>query len=169
MKRKRGYVFVGEFTRKVQRGGWVRFPKDWLTLLGDSREVFISPDPGGGKSLSIVAADDFRKELKRMSVKESSNGACRALAEFATLVKIAAYGRMRIPASLLVHAGIQDGVCFAGNVRTIVVTQVSRRSVRRRKVSPPLGRGNCKRVGIPPARRISHERCRPLKNRELKI
>ena len=54
-------LFVGCYTRKVQRGRWVRFPKDWLALLGDKREVFIMPDSEGGKSLLIVAADAFRR------------------------------------------------------------------------------------------------------------
>ena len=130
MKRRFEPVFVGEFTRKVQRGGWVRFPKVWLTLLGEDREVFILPDPNGGKSLSIVTADDFRKELKRMAVEESSEGAYRPLAESATPVKIAADGRMRIPAGLLAHAGMYDAVCFMSNIRTIAVTQASHRSVR---------------------------------------
>ena len=115
-------MFVGTYRRKVQRGGWVRFPKDWLPLLGADREVFIIPEPGGGKSLLIVAADAFRKELKRMAAEESSDGACRALAESAEKVEIAADGRMRIPASLLACAGIHDSVCFAGHIRTIAVT-----------------------------------------------
>ena len=54
-------MFIGCYTRRVQRGGWVRFPKDWLALLGDKREVFIMPDSEGGKSLLIVPADEFRK------------------------------------------------------------------------------------------------------------
>lgn len=118
-------MFVGTYTRKVQRGGWVRFPKDWLTLLGDNREVFIIPKPGGGKSLLIVAAGDFRKEQRRMAVEESSKGTRMTLANSAEKVEIAADGRMRIPARLLAHAGIQDGVCFAGHIRTIDVTPVS--------------------------------------------
>ena len=115
-------MFVGTYTRKMQRGGWVRFPKDWLTLLGDDREVFIIPEPGGGKSLLIVAADAFRKELKRMAAEESLKSVRKTIAESATLVEIAADGRMQIPASLLACAGIHDSVCFAGHIRTIAVT-----------------------------------------------
>ena len=118
-------MFVGTYTRKVQRGGWVRFPKDWLALLADDREVFIMPDPVGGKSLLIVTAEEFSKELKRMAVEEPAKGCRKALAASATLVKIAADGRMRIPASLLVHAGIQDSACFVGHIRTVVVTPIS--------------------------------------------
>ena len=106
----------------MQRGGWVRFPKDWLTLLGDNREMFIMPDPEGGKSLLIVAADEFRKELKRIAAVESSNGGSRSIADSAVLVEIAADGRMRIPAKLLAYAGIKGGVCFSGNIRTAVLS-----------------------------------------------
>ena len=117
-------MFVGCYTRKVQRGRWVRFPKDWLTLLGDKREVFIMPDSEGGKSLLIVPADEFRKELKRMSAAESSYGDNKAIADSAILMKIASDGRMQIPTTLLAHAGIQDCVCFAGRIRTIAVTPI---------------------------------------------
>ena len=50
-------MFVGTYTRKLQRGGWVRFPKDWLTLLGDHRTVFIMPDPDKNKSLLLEMSD----------------------------------------------------------------------------------------------------------------
>ena len=118
-------MFVGTYTRKVQRGGWVRFPKDWLALLGDNREVFIMPAPGGGKSLLIVTAEEFRKELKRMAVEESPKGTRMTLVDSAILVKIAVDGRMQIPASLFVHAGIQDSACFTGHIRTVVVMPIS--------------------------------------------
>ena len=26
-------MFVGCYTRKVQRGGWLRFPKEWLPFM----------------------------------------------------------------------------------------------------------------------------------------
>ena len=115
-------MFVGTYTRKLQRGGWVRFPKDWLTLLGDNREVFILPDPNGRKSLSIAVADDFRKELKRTEESSKGTRTRRAFVDSAEKVEIAADGRMQIPARLLAHAGIQDGMCFAGHIRTIAVT-----------------------------------------------
>ena len=115
-------AFVGTYERKVLRGGWVRFPKDWLTLLGDNREIFILPDPEGGKSLLIVAAVEFRKELKRMAAVESSDGGSKAIADSAVLVEIAADGRMRIPANFLAHAGIKGMVCFSGNIRTIALS-----------------------------------------------
>ena len=117
-------LFVGCYTRKVQRGGWVRFPKDWLALLGDKRDVFIMPDLEGGKSLLIAATDEFRREMKRMSAAESPDGDSNAIADSAVLVEIAADGRLQIPAKLLAHAGIQDSVCFAGRIRTIAVTPI---------------------------------------------
>ena len=117
-------MFVGCYTRKVQRGGWVRFPKDWLALLGDKRDVFIMPDPEGGKSLLIVAADEFRKELKRTGGSSEEFRTRKAIVDSAELVEIAADGRMQIPARLLAHAGIQDGMCFAGHIRTIAVTPI---------------------------------------------
>ena len=118
-------VFVGCYIRKMQRGGWVRFPKDWLTLLGDNnREIFIVPDPEGGKSLLIVAAVEFRKELKRMADVESSDGGSKAIADSAVLVEIATDGRMRIPAKFLAHAGIKGMVCFSGNIRTIALSSM---------------------------------------------
>ena len=115
-------MFIGCYTRKMQRSGWVQFPKDWLTLLGDNREMFIIPDSAGGKSLLIVAADEFRKELKRMAAVGSSDDGSNAIADSAVLVEIAADGRMQIPAKLLVHVGIKDVVCFSGNIRTIALS-----------------------------------------------
>ena len=115
-------VFIGTYKRKVLRGGWVRFPKDWLTLLGDNREIFILPDPEGGKSLLIVPADEFRKELKRMATVRSSDVGSKAIADSAVLVEIATDGRMRIPAKFLAHAGIKGLVCFSGNIRTIALS-----------------------------------------------
>ena len=123
-------MFVGCYTRKAQRGWWVRFPKDWLTLLGDNREIFIVPDPEGGKSLLIVAAVEFRKELKRMAAVESSDGGSKAIADSAVLVEIATDGRMRIPAKFLAHAGIKGMVCFSGNIRTIALSPRLARGVR---------------------------------------
>ena len=64
-------MFVGSCEGKIQRGGWVRFPNDWLTLPGDNRGIFILPDPKGGKSLLIVKTDELCKELKRMSAVDS--------------------------------------------------------------------------------------------------
>lgn len=116
-------LFVGCYTRKVQRGRWVRFPKDWLALLGDNRDVFILPDPEGGKSLLIVAADEFRKELKRTPAAGSPDGGSNAIADSAVLVKITADGRMQIPARLLAHAGIMGDVCLSGNMRMIALCQ----------------------------------------------
>ena len=115
-------MFIGCYTRKMQRGGWVQFPKDWLTLLGDNREMFIMPDSADGKSLLIVAADEFRKELKRMAAVESSDGGGKAIADSAVLVEIATDGRMRIPAKFLARAGIKGMVCFSGNIRTIALS-----------------------------------------------
>ena len=117
-------MFVGTYTRKLQRGGWVRFPKDWLTLLGDNREVFILPNPQGGKSLLIVPADEFRKSTKRTGGSSEEFRTRKAIVDSAELVEIAADGRMQIPARLLAHAGIQDGMCFAGHIRTIAVTPI---------------------------------------------
>jgi len=62
-------VFIGCYTRKVQRGGWLRFPKEWLPFIGDHRTVFIMPDPDKNKSLLLVMSDDFNRELERMKDK----------------------------------------------------------------------------------------------------
>ena len=115
-------LFVGCYTRKVQRGRWVRFPKDWLALLGDKRDVFIMPDSEGGKSLLIVPADEFRKELKRMSTVESSDGGSNTIADSAILMRIAADGRMQIPTKLLADAGVMGDVCLSGNMRMIALS-----------------------------------------------
>ena len=115
-------MFVGTYTRKMQRGGWVRFPKDWLALFGDKREVFLLPDPKGGKSLLIVPADEFRKSTKRTGGSSEEFRTRKVIADSAEKVEIAADGRMQISARLLAHAGIQDGMCFAGHIRTIAVT-----------------------------------------------
>ena len=117
-------MFVGCYTRKMQRGGWVRFPKDWLALLGDKRDVFIMPDLEGGKSLLIVSVDEFRKSTKRTGGSSEEFRTRKVIVDSAEKVEIAADGRMQISARLLAHAGIQDGVCFAGHIRTIAVTPI---------------------------------------------
>lgn len=114
-------AFIGTYKRKVQRGGWVRFPKDWLTLLGNNR-IFIMPDPKGGKSLLIVPADEFNKELKRLSSMKAPKDALIALGKVIEQVEIAADGRMRISARLLAYAGITGDVSFSGNIRTITLS-----------------------------------------------
>ena len=101
-------MFVGTYTRKLQRGGWVRFPKDWLTLLGDNREVFILPDPNGRKSLSIAVADDFRKELKR--TEESSKGTRTRRAFVDSAEKVGDCGGWP-------HANLGKASCTCGNPR----------------------------------------------------
>ena len=117
-------MFVGTYTRKLQRGGWVRFPKDWLPFIGDHRTVFIMPDPDKNKSLLLVMSDDFNRELERMKDKNVPSESLETLAKIVVQVKVTADGRMQIPARLLAHAGIQDGVCFAGHIRTIAVTPI---------------------------------------------
>lgn len=118
-------AFVGTYERKVLRGGWVRFPKDWLTLLGDNREIFILPDPEGGKSLLIVPAVEFNKELKRLSSMKVPDDTLTVLGSVIEQVGIAADGRMRISAKLLAHAGITSDVYFSGNIRTIALSPKS--------------------------------------------
>ncbi len=122
-------AFIGTYKRKVQRGGWVRFPKDWLTLLGNNR-IFIMPDPKGGKSLLIVPAVEFNKELKRLSSMKAPKDALIALGKVIEQVEIAADGRMRISARLLAYAGITGDVSFSGNIRTIALTGRSSCSAR---------------------------------------
>ncbi len=122
-------VFIGTYKRKVQRGGWVRFPKDWLTLLGNNR-IFVMPDPKGGKSLLIVPAVEFNKELKRLSSMKAPKDELIALGKVIEQVEIAADGRMRISAKLLAYAGITGDVSFSGNMRTISLTGRSSCSAR---------------------------------------
>ncbi len=100
-------MFVGTYTRKLQSGGWVNFPNDWLALLGEGREVFIMPDPANPKMLLVVTADEYRKAKD---------------VRLATLVKISDDGRLRIPADLLSQAKIGETACFAGRIRMISVT-----------------------------------------------
>ncbi len=107
-------VFDGEFTRNVQRGGWVRFPKAWLAQLEADREVFIMPDPTVARSLLIVSAEEFNKKLKRLSTMKVSTDVLNVIGDNVEQVKIAADGRMRIPARMLAHAGIRGSVCFVG-------------------------------------------------------
>ena len=114
-------AFIGTYKRKVQRGGWVRFPKDWLTLLGNNR-IFIMPDPKGGKSLLIVPAAEFNKELKRLSSMKVPKDVLIALGKAIEQVEISADGRMRISAKLLAYAGITGEVYFSGNMRTITLS-----------------------------------------------
>ena len=95
-------MFIGTYTRKLQRGGWVRFPKDWLPFIGDHRTVFIMPDPDKNKSLLLVMSESLE-----------------TLAKIVVPIKVTADGRMQIPAPLLAYADIKDTVCFSWNLRTI--------------------------------------------------
>ena len=95
-------MFIGCYTRKVQRGGWLRFPKEWLPFIGDHRLVFIMPDPDKNKSLLLVMSESLE-----------------TLAKIVVPIKVTADGRMQIPAPLLAYADIKDTVCFSGNLRTI--------------------------------------------------
>ena len=112
-------MFIGCYTRKVQRGGWLRFPKEWLPFIGDHRTVFIMPDPDKNKSLLLVMSDDFNRELERMKDKNVPSESLETLAKIVVQVKVTADGRMQIPAPLLAYADIKDTVCFSGNLRTI--------------------------------------------------
>ena len=115
-------MFVGCYTRKVQRGGWLRFPKEWLPFIGDYRMVFIMPDPDKNKSLLLVMSDDFNRELERMKDKNVPSESLEALAKIVAEVKVTVDGRMRIPATLLAYADIKDTMCFIGSIRTITLS-----------------------------------------------
>lgn len=117
-------MFIGCYTRKVQRGGWVRFPKDWLLQLGNGREVFIMPGPSADRPLVIFPAAEFNRKLKRLSTMKVPDETLIALGNAVEQVKIAADGRMRISARMLAYAGIRDGVCFSGGTRKITVTAI---------------------------------------------
>ena len=115
-------MFVGCYTRKVQRGGWLRFPKEWLPFIGDYRMVFIMPDPDKNKSLLLVMPDDFNRILERMKDKNVPSESLEALAKIVAEVKVTVDGRMRIPATLLAYADIKDTMCFIGSIRTITLS-----------------------------------------------
>ena len=115
-------MFIGCYTRKVQRGGWLRFPKDWLPFIGDHRTVFIMPDPDKNKSLLLVMSDDFNRKLERMKDKNVPSESLETLAKIVVQVKVTADGRMQIPARLLAHAGITGDVCLSGNMRMIALS-----------------------------------------------
>ena len=117
-------MFIGCYTRKVQRGGWVRFPKDWLMQLSDGLEVFIMPGPSADRPLVIFPAAEFNRKLKRLSTMKVPDETLIALGKAVEQVKIAADGRMRISARMLAYAGIRDGVCFSGEARKITVTAI---------------------------------------------
>ena len=117
-------MFIGCYTRKVQRGGWLRVPKDWLMQLGDGLEVFIMPGPFADRPLVIFPAAEFNRKLKRLSTMKVPDETLIALGNAVEQVKIAADGRMRISARMLAYAGIRDGVCFSGEARKIIVTAI---------------------------------------------
>ena len=119
-------MFVGCYTRKVQRGGWLRFPKEWLPFIGDYRMVFIMPDPDMNKSLLLEMSDDFNRKIERLKDKNVPSESLEALAKIVVQEKVTADGRMQIPAPLLAYADIKDTVCFSGNLRTISLSALRR-------------------------------------------
>ena len=138
-------MFIGRYVRKVQRGGWVRFPKDLLLQFGENREVFIMPGPSADRPLVIFPAAEFNRKLKRLSAMNVPDATLLALGNAVEQVKIAADGRMRISARMLAYAGIRDGVCFSGEARKITVTAIQ----------------DCRgRLRISPGRRPSAKRMR---------
>ena len=96
-------MFVGKHKRTVQRGGWLRFPKEWLPFLDDRRAVVAMPNPNNGKSVMLVPLDDHNRELERNTER----------------LAITADGWVQIPASLLAYAGIKDVAELSGVVRAI--------------------------------------------------
>ena len=97
-------AFAGQFRRVVDAQGRVRFPAEWRSIMSGDRELFVMANPDKTKSLLVVTAEDYRNAKKHPP---------------ATLVKIAADGRVRIPKELLAHAGIEGTAYFTGIIRTI--------------------------------------------------
>ena len=100
-------AFAGQFRRVVDAQGRVRFPAEWRSIMSGDRELFVMANPDKTKSLLVVTAEDYRNAKKHPP---------------ATLVKIAADGRVRIPKELLAHAGIEGTAYFTGIIRTISVS-----------------------------------------------
>ena len=115
-------MFVGRYERKVQRGGWLRFPKDWLPLIGDHHSVFVMPDPDKNRSLLVVTSNDFNRELERMKDMKMPCEHLETLAKCVEKVKVTEDGRMQISANLLAYAGINSVAHFTGSIRTITLT-----------------------------------------------
>ena len=103
-------VFVGRYRRTVGEQGRIRFPADWLPLLGDDGELFVLPNPDGTKTLLAVLATDYRKEANPPP---------------ATLLKVASDGFMSVPMRLLAHAGITSKVCLLGKIRMVELSAIT--------------------------------------------
>ena len=97
-------AFAGQFCRVVDAQCRVRLPAEWRSIMSGDRELFVMANPDKTKSLLVVTAEEYRKAKKHSP---------------ATLVKIAADGRVRIPKELLAHAGIEGTAYFTGIIRTI--------------------------------------------------
>jgi len=100
-------AFAGQFRRVVDAQCRVRLPAEWRSIMSEDRELFVMANPDKTKSLLVVTAEDYRNAKKHPP---------------ATLVKIAADGRVRIPKELLAHAGIEGTAYFTGIIRTISVS-----------------------------------------------
>jgi len=109
-KSKAAPVFVGQYRRTVDAQGRIRFPADWLPMLGDDGELFVLPDPDAAESLLVVLAADYRKESNPPP---------------ATLLKVASDGLMRIPPQLLARAGIAGSVRLLGRIRMVELSAIS--------------------------------------------
>lgn len=118
-------MFVGKYTRKVQRGGWLRFPKDWLPMVGDKRMIYVMLRPDKGKSLILITQDDVDRAVERirgMEWSEETKKLVLTLGICMEQVKISADGRMQISTSFLAYAGIKNEAHFWGNAKTIILT-----------------------------------------------
>ena len=109
-KSKAAPVFVGQYRRTVDAQGRIRFPADWLPMLGDDGELLVLPDPDAAESLLVVLAADYRKE------SDSPR---------ATLLKVASDGLMRIPLQLLANVGITSSVRLLGKIRMVELSAIS--------------------------------------------
>ena len=114
-------MLVGKHMRKVQRGGWLRFPKEWLPFLDGSRAVVAMPNPKKGKSVLLVPLDDFNREQERKRSKDVPSNPTEPFANRVQGLAITADGRVKIPVGLLAYAGIKDVAELTGVVRMIVL------------------------------------------------
>ena len=117
-------VLAGQYDRKIGRNRLLTIPAGWVACLGESKSVFVMPDPHE-RSLNIMPSSCLESEMGRIrsnarNDKETLN-ALRVIATMCEQVVMDGQHRIRISDRLLEFAGIADNAVLLGKGRSIKV------------------------------------------------
>jgi len=120
-------VFVSCYESAIDSKGRASVPAAFRSVLGGGNRVFLWPAldgskclEGGGEALMAM----YKQTLSRLPPQSRQRKALTAaIISRAADLKMDDPGRIRIPESLLTHAGITDRVLFVGAMESFQVWQ----------------------------------------------